>query len=170
MGIFDSLDKIFETIENVGDEVAKEIRRNKTGSGKYLNSALDTVERAALKTSRNFDKGMENVNKYIDSHKKEINEFGNAVDYALESAEKAIDKVATFVVNVAKQLVDLLFIREQVQQVNPNAFRALILEKKKNAVDVGIFSNGKMSERITINSDLGVTNDIYKGQIIDIYS
>lgn len=171
---FKNIGKFIDALDEVTDEVfkemSKEAKKSAKSAGRFIDNAFDVAEDVYNETSKDFDKGLKRVGKFIDNNYDYIETVGDVADYAFETAAGAIEKVATFVVNVAKELIDILFIKEQVKQHNPRALRALILSKKRNAVDVGIFSNGELSEKMTINSDLGVKNEIYQGQVIEIYS
>lgn len=150
--------------------VSKDVNKKAKSAGQMIDFASDVAGDLYNETSKKVNKGMKRVGKFVDDNCEYVETAGALADYAFDSAANAIGKVKSFVINVAKQLVDILFIREQVKKRNPNALRAQILAKKKNAVDVGIFSDDKMTEKMTINSDMGVSNDIYRGQMIDIYA
>lgn len=169
-----SIGKFIDALDEVTDEVykemSKEAKKTAKSAGRFIDGAFDVAEEVYNESSKEFNKGLKRVGKFVDDNYEYIEAVGDVADYAFETAAGTIDKVTCFVINVAKAIIDVVFIKEQIKQRNPNALRAQILAKKQNAVDVGIFSNGKISERITINSDLGVTNEIYQGQIIDIYS
>ena len=56
---------------------------------------------------------------------------------------------------------------ENVGDEYPNAFKILIKEKKKNAVNVGIFDkNNEHLDDVEITSSKGVSNSLRKGQTI----
>lgn len=58
-------------------------------------------------------------------------------------------------------------IKEKVKEQCSEAFKALIREKKKEAIKVGIFdSNEKELKEMEITSTQGVSDDLYVGQII----
>lgn len=150
--------------------MAKEVKKTAKSTGCFIDSAFDVAEEVYNESSKNINKGLKRVGKFIDNNYDYVEAVGDVTDYAFETAAGAIEKVTIIVVNVAKEIVDTLFIKKHVKQRYHNALRAYILSKKKNAVDIGIFTNGKISDRITINASQGVTNNIYQGQIIDIYS
>ena len=94
---------------------------------------------------------------------------------AAKAAKKEIKRVAKnvekevlqFFEDIINDLIDLFSIRTSVRTKCPNALKVLILEKKKNAVNVGIFGNNNvMIAKEEIISSEGVSQDIYKGQII----
>lgn len=56
---------------------------------------------------------------------------------------------------------------ENVGDEYPNAFKILIKEKKKNAVNVGVFDkNNEHLDDVEITSSKGVSNSLRKGQTI----
>lgn len=60
-------------------------------------------------------------------------------------------------------------IKEETKNYYPDAFKLLIKEKKKNAVDVGIFDkNDNLLGNEEIQSSKGVSKSIHKGQCIYI--
>lgn len=55
------------------------------------------------------------------------------------------------------------------RQKAPSAIKAMVLEKKKNAVDVGLFSSQNQElDRFQIKAEKGVSDDIYEGQEIPL--
>ena len=162
-----NIGKFIDALDEVTDDVYKELS---VSAKKTAMSANQRIGNVYNETSKQIDKGLKQVGRFVDNHYEYLKAADDFADSAFDAAKSTIEKVKTYVVNVAKQLIDIIIIKEQVKQHNPQAFRALILEKKKDAVDVGIFDNGKVTERLTINSDVGVSNNIYRGQIIEIYS
>lgn len=136
--------------------------------GKFIDEFDKVTNEVYKEASKEFDRNLKQVGKFIDNHYEYFDAVDNATEEIITSAAEVIGKATCYVINVARQIVDILFIKEQVSQRAPNALRAQILEKKKNAVDVGIFNGGQINQRLTINSDIGISNDIYKGQIIDL--
>ena len=56
---------------------------------------------------------------------------------------------------------------EEVEEQYPDAFKLLIKEKKKNAVNVGIFDeDNEHLDDVEITSTKGVSKSLRKGQII----
>ncbi len=56
---------------------------------------------------------------------------------------------------------------DYIKEEYDDAFKLLIQEKKKNAVQVGIFDVCEDEiETVEIQSESGVSNSIYKGQVI----
>lgn len=56
---------------------------------------------------------------------------------------------------------------EEVEEQYPDAFKLLIKEKKKNAVNVGIFDeDNEHLDDIEITSSKGVSKSLHKGQTI----
>lgn len=168
-GFLDSLD---EVTDGIYKDLSKGVKRKAKTAGRVIDTVFDVADDVCTEVSKGVDKGLKNAGKFIDENYKYVEAIAdfaeNTIDVAIETAWDAAGKAVSFVVNAAKQLIDIIFIKEQVQIRKPDALKAIILEKKKNAVDVGIFSKGEMTERITINSDIGVSNDIYKGQVIEI--
>lgn len=70
---------------------------------------------------------------------------------------------------VVCKIIDKRELKKQLEAKRKGAFRALIMEKRKNAVDVGIFEKDedKIEEKVTIESEKGIGNDVYKGMIIE---
>lgn len=68
---------------------------------------------------------------------------------------------------IADKIIDKAIIKAEVRKKAPSAFKALIEKKKKNAVDVGIFtdSNNRING-ITIESDKGISSEIEVGQVL----
>ena len=56
---------------------------------------------------------------------------------------------------------------EKVEEEYPDAFKLLIKEKKKNAVNVGIFDeDNEHLDDVEITSTKGVSKNLRKGQVI----
>ena len=56
---------------------------------------------------------------------------------------------------------------EEVEELYPDAFKLLIKEKKKNAVNVGIFDeDNEHLDDMEITSSKGVSKSLHKGQTI----
>ncbi len=56
---------------------------------------------------------------------------------------------------------------EKVEEEYPDAFKLLIKEKKKNAVNVGIFDeDNEHLDDVEITSSKGVSKSLHKGQTI----
>ena len=56
---------------------------------------------------------------------------------------------------------------EEVEEQYPDAFKLLIKEKKKNAVNVGIFDeDNEHLDDVEITSTKGVSKSLHKGQTI----
>lgn len=86
---------------------------------------------------------------------------------AAKAAGKAIDAAIEYISEVVLSIIDLFTVKDEVRKKVPQALKAEILEKKKNAVSVGIFSNETdLSYNMTLSSDEGVSNDVYVGQVI----
>lgn len=62
-------------------------------------------------------------------------------------------------------IIDAFTIKKEVKTKCPDAFKILILKKKKTAVDVGIFDkNEQPQQRMTIESSEGISEGLYEGQ------
>lgn len=90
------------------------------------------------------------------------------IDASARVAVATYEIVKEISVAIYNAIIDLFTIKQTVRQKCPAALRAKILEKRKNAVNVGIFENNKITHKITISSDLGVSSDINPGEIIVI--
>jgi hypothetical protein len=66
--------------------------------------------------------------------------------------------------------VDEFFLTDAIEEAYPDAFKILIKEKKKNAVNVGIFDIDDMTiePSVEIESEQGVSDELYVGQVIYI--
>lgn len=76
----------------------------------------------------------------------------------LRAAERAIRWVLNKVLN-------LFTVKEEISRKVPNAFKAEILKKKRNAISVGIFTevDNRYSQKIEISSNEGVSDELYEG-------
>lgn len=91
------------------------------------------------------------------------------IDASASVAIATYEAVKEISVALYNALIDLFTIKQTVRQKCPAALKAKILEKRKNAVNVGIFGkNNKITHKITISSDMGVSTDINPGEIIII--
>lgn len=72
---------------------------------------------------------------------------------------------------VIDKVITAYSVKETVREKCPNALKAIIMEKKQNAVNVGIFDyNNQMSECIEIKSSKGVSDSLQVGQEIYMYN
>lgn len=86
---------------------------------------------------------------------------------AARAAGKAIDVAIEYICEVVLSIIDTFTIKDEVIKKVPQALKVEILEKKKNAVFVGIFPNEiDLSYKMTLTSDEGVSEDVYAGQVI----
>lgn len=86
---------------------------------------------------------------------------------AAKAAGKAIDAAIDYICEVVQSIIDVFTVKDEVRKKVPKALKAEILEKKKNALSVGIFSNDMdISYNLTLTSDEGVSDDVYVGQVI----
>ena len=167
-------DKAFSTLDSVMDDVSKEINKQKSNATKSLNNVLGTLDSAIDEVSDEIKKQSRQARKYYDDNKgdvyDEINQTIRFIDKSLDyTAGKAYRQVKNVVIKAVNQIVDLLFIKKKAQECNPDAIKILILEKKRNAVNVGIFDEyGNMDQRITIHSDYEISNDVYKGMVVNL--
>lgn len=75
--------------------------------------------------------------------------------------------VKELIVEIKNYVVSLFTIKSIAKEKCPAALRAEILRKKTNAVDVGIFnSKNNMTEKITINAEMGFSDDVKVGETI----
>lgn len=74
--------------------------------------------------------------------------------------------VATVV--TVKRIIDKRTIQNEVKVKCPDAFKALIKQKKENAINVGIFdhNDNELVSDMSIESEQGVSSDLCVGQII----
>lgn len=81
-----------------------------------------------------------------------------------------IGAAAAVVAITIDYFIDQRTIKREVQRKYKEAFRAEILEKKKNAIKVGIFDpeEDKLGE-LEITSEKGVDQSLYEHQIIYMY-
>lgn len=90
-----------------------------------------------------------------------------AAKKAAKAAGKAIDAAIDYICEVVINIIDTFTVKDEVKKKVPQALKAEILEKKKNAVSVGIFSNEiDIAYNMTLTSDEGVSDDVYVGQVI----
>ena len=66
--------------------------------------------------------------------------------------------------------IDEVFLTDAIEEKYPDAFKILIKEKKKNAVNVVIFDIDDMTieSSVVIESEQGVSDELYVGQVIYI--
>ena len=68
---------------------------------------------------------------------------------------------------IVDKIIDKSVIKSEVKKKTPTAFKALIEKKKKNAVDVGIFTKSdNRIDGITLESDQGISSEIEVGQVL----
>lgn len=74
----------------------------------------------------------------------------------------------TFTIIVMAAILDEESIKENVVKKFPEAFKILIKQKKKKAVNVGIFnkSDSEIKSDVKIEAQEGVAESIYVGQVI----
>jgi hypothetical protein len=78
---------------------------------------------------------------------------------------KAVKHVIKTFVN---SIINLFTIRNEVSRKCPAALKAKIIEKKKNAVKVGIWGNNNTKTELTIESPEGVADEVHRGETITI--
>ena len=66
------------------------------------------------------------------------------------------------------KIIDADTLEDEVKIKYPNALKLLIKEKKKHAVNVGIFGENEdcIEDSVDITSDKGVSDELYVGQEI----
>ena len=86
----------------------------------------------------------------------------------IKRAAKELEKeVIQFFNDVINSIIDIFSLRNSVKTKCPAAVKFKILEKKKNAVNVGIFNeNNVMIAKEEAISYEGVSDEIHKAQII----
>ncbi len=64
--------------------------------------------------------------------------------------------------------IDEVFLQDAIEEKYPDAFKILIKQKKKKAVNVGIFDvhDNTIESSVEIESEQGVSDALYKGQVI----
>lgn len=83
------------------------------------------------------------------------------------AASATVDVVADLIEFTINKVVDAFSVKEEISRRCPHALKIQILAKKKTAVDVGIFNTeSTMSQKVSINSNQGVSDSIQVGQII----
>ena len=88
-----------------------------------------------------------------------------AVNKTVEVAKDTVEFVGDLIDAVVSGVIDLFTVKEQVKQKVPGAFKMIIQEKRKNSVDVGIFSkNNQPLSKMRIESNDGVSNELRLGQ------
>lgn len=87
------------------------------------------------------------------------------VRFTVDAASATIDFIGDAIEAVITGVIDLFSVKETVKQQVPEAFKILIQEKRKTAIDVGIFAeNGTPLKQMVLNSDYGVSEDLEVGQ------
>lgn len=83
----------------------------------------------------------------------------------------AVAIIAAAAVIVIKHVIKEADIRREARKrkLAKDAFRAEILKRKKNAVDVGIFDKKNIQiDTFTLNSDEGISKELKKGYTINL--
>lgn len=90
-----------------------------------------------------------------------------AIIYWIIGTAKAVKE---FCVYTKDAIIGLFTIKREVKQKCPQALKAVILEKKKHSINVGIFgsSNTVMTEKMTITGEGVVDDSISVGQVINL--
>lgn len=90
-----------------------------------------------------------------------------AIWWTKAAASATVDAVAEIIEFTINKVVDAFSVKEEVIKRCPHALKIKILEKEKNAVNVGIFNTpSEMSQKMSIKSEQGVSNSIQVGQEI----
>ena len=170
-----SFKKIVNNLDSVSNsvysEVSEEVKNKVRSVSKLKDSTQCVAVEVCKETSKYMKRHVNNLEGIVDntmdaalvSYKQASKAY-----LVLESAVELADRITTFVVNAARQFVDFVFIKKQVHEVVPEAFKIKILEKKRHAVNVGIFTNNIITEQLTITSDVGISDEIYQGQIVNM--
>lgn len=93
-----------------------------------------------------------------------------AVVGAIELGVEVVQNIVEIARVIINSVISLFTIREQVNIKCPSALKGVILEKKKSAVKVGIYSDNsnKVTQSIVIESNQGVDANIVEGQVIEL--
>lgn len=87
-----------------------------------------------------------------------------AVIFWIVGAAKAVKE--TYVA-VRDTIIDIFTVKREIKQKCPEALKAMILEKKKHSINVGVFNyENTMYEKVEISGPGVVNDDIYEGQTI----
>ena len=64
--------------------------------------------------------------------------------------------------------IDEVFLQDAIEEKYPDAFKILIKQKKRKAVNVGIFDvhDNTIESSVEIESEQGVSDALYEGQVI----
>ena len=85
--------------------------------------------------------------------------------YTKEVVSDTIEFVGDLIEAAVDTFIDLFTVQQEVKQRVPSAFKILIMKKKRNAIDVGIFNkNSKPIRKIEIKSDYGISKELVVGQ------
>lgn len=85
--------------------------------------------------------------------------------YTKEVVSDTIEFVGDLIEAAVDTFIDLFTVKQEVKQRVPSAFKILIMKKKRNAIDVGIFNkNSKPIEKMEIKSDYGISKELVVGQ------
>lgn len=97
-----------------------------------------------------------------------VERVARAAKKEIKRAAKEMEReVIQFFKDIINDIIDMFSIKSSVRSKCPYALKVQILEKKKHAVNVGIFGNDNvMIAKEEIISSEGVSDEIHKGQII----
>lgn len=85
--------------------------------------------------------------------------------YTKEVVSDTIEFVGDLIEAAVDTFIDLFTVQQEVKQRVPSAFKILIMKKKRNAIDVGIFNkNSKPITKMEIKSDYGISKELVVGQ------
>ena len=85
--------------------------------------------------------------------------------YTKEVVSDTIEFVGDLIEAAVDTFIDLFTVQQEVKQRVPSAFKILIMKKKRNAIDVGIFNkNSKPIKKMEIKSDYGISKELVVGQ------
>ena len=85
--------------------------------------------------------------------------------YTKEVVSDTIEFVGDLIEAAVDTFIDLFTVQQEVKQRVPSAFKILIMKKKRNAIDVGIFNkNSKPIRKMEIQSDYGISKELVVGQ------
>ncbi|HBJ77325.1 MAG TPA: hypothetical protein DDY68_06110 [Porphyromonadaceae bacterium] len=166
-GIGKLVDALDDVTNGASKELSKNIKGKAEGAEKFATSAWKVAKEVYTGAYQKANEGIGKSGKFIDEHRGYVNVIEKVIVNC--PAENIYVKIAKTIIILVKRIIDIVLIIKEVKKKYPNAFHAKILEKKKNAVKVGIFDDDRITRRMTIQSDEGVSEEVYRGQIIEIY-
>lgn len=185
-------DATMDIADSITKDISKEADKKYKEFNRFAKEAIELGQDIANDVASDFNKEYRNFEKHSKKTYSTVSKFANegirngqaiaaeTYEFASDIATEGITKGKEFALEsysfakemvsvVVNQLITIFTIRSKAKEQDPRAFRAVIMQKKKNAVDVGIFDkNRNMTNRMEIRSSQGISNDIRKGQVIDL--